>query len=413
MRPSSSTWRNHPEPERPAEPAAGTPEPGLFDEILARGPVRAVTSDQRLLRYLLEVEAALATVQGAVGLVPPPAVPVIVAACEPDRYDVGALAREAAGSGNPVVPLVRAIRAQVGGEAAQYVHFGATSQDILDTATMMVVRDALMVLVDALDRAAGDAARLARTHRDTPMAGRTLLQHALPTTFGLVAAGWLTALASAGELLLVELDEVPAVQLGGAVGTLDAYGAAGNDLVTRLAATLRLNRPVLPWHTDRTRIGMLAGALGTAAGALGKVARDVSLLAGSEIGEVREAAPGGSSAMPHKRNPVASVTALACAAQAPGLVSTLLSAMVHEHQRAAGAWHAEWRPLRELLRAAGSAAQWLSECLAGLAVDEQAMAANLAQLGRTAGLADPAGHLGAAGELVDLALARAESGERQ
>lgn len=401
MRPSSST-----------SPDPGSPSPGLFDEILARGPVRAATSDQRLLYYLLETEAALATVQGDLGLVPPAAVTAIVAACEPDRYDVAELARAAAGSGNPVVPLVSAIRTQVGADHAEFVHFGATSQDILDTAGMMLVRESLMLLIDSLDGSVEAAAGLARAHRDTSMAGRTLLQHALPTTFGLVAAGWLAGLAMASDLLVEQLNDVPAVQLGGPVGTLHSYGGAGNDVVTRLAILLRLNRPVLPWHTDRTRIGILAGTLGTTAGTVSKIARDVTLLASSEVGEVRESAmPGDSSAMPHKRNPVASISAAACAAQAPGLVATLLSAMAHEHQRAAGAWHAEWRPLRELLRAVGSATQWLSECLAGLAVHEPAMAANLAQLGRTAGLADPAAHTGAAGELVDLALARYASRE--
>lgn len=392
--------------------SSASPDPGLFDEILARGPVRAATSDQRLLSHLLATEAALATVQSDLDLVPYPAATAIVAACQPGRYDVAGLAVAAAGSGNPVVPLVDAIRAQVGGDHANYVHFGATSQDILDTAGMLVTRDALEPMVDLLGSAAGSAARLAREHRDTPAAGRTLLQHALPTTFGLVAAGWLAGLATARDLLAERLGDVPAVQLGGPVGAWHAYGAAGDDLVTRLAAALGLHRPVLPWHTDRTRIGILAGALGTAAGALGKVARDITLLASSEVGEVREAAvPGGSSAMPHKRNPVAGVAAAACAAQAPGLVATLLAAMAHEHQRAAGAWHAEWRPLRELLRAVGSAAAWLSESLASLVPDPAAMAGHLARLGHTAGLTDPAAHTGAAATLVDLALARYAHGE--
>jgi 3-carboxy-cis,cis-muconate cycloisomerase len=391
MRPSSSR----------SEPAVGT---GLFDELTGHGPVRAAVADPAWLRHLLAAEAGLATAQAGLGIIPPPAAAAIAAACQPDRYDPAALGRAAAAPGNPVLPLVEAVRAEVGGDAARFVHYRATSQDILDTAAMLVARDALELLAEAVERAAGVAERLARTHRDTPMAGRTLLQHARPVSFGLVAAGWLTGLDTAAGLLTSARD-LPAVQLGGPVGTLEGYGPAGAELVDRFAAALGLARPVLPWHTDRTRIGQLAGVLGTTAGAVGKVARDVTLLASSEVGEVAEGAPGASSAMPHKRNPVAAVSALASAAQTPGLVATVLAAMVQEHQRAAGAWHAEWRPLRELLVTAGSAAQWLAECLAGLVVDERRMAANLAVLARTAGLADPGAHLGAAGELVDRALA--------
>jgi 3-carboxy-cis,cis-muconate cycloisomerase len=386
-------------------PSSSRSDPvGLFDGVLARGPVREALADHEWLSRMLEVEAALALVQANLGLIPAAAGAAIQTACDPARYEISALAAAAAGPGNPVLPLVEALRAVVGPEHATFVHFGATTQDILDTAAMLGTRDALTLVLGAVDAAAGEAARLARQHRDTAMAGRTLLQHARPTTFGLTAAGWLVALVAVSETLIETLD-VPAVQLGGAVGTLDAYGGAGLDLVAQLAGVLRLTCPVLPWHTDRTRIGALAGSLALAAGAIGKVARDVTLLAGSDLGEVAEAAPGGSSAMPHKRNPVAAVSALACALQAPGLASTLFSAMVQEHQRAAGGWQAEWRPLRELLVAVGSAAEWLHQCLAGLTVDEAAMAANLARLAGTAGIADPRAGLATAGALVDQALA--------
>ncbi|HLU32394.1 MAG TPA: 3-carboxy-cis,cis-muconate cycloisomerase [Natronosporangium sp.] len=405
MRPSSSTW---PEPAGQAPPAG--PAPGLFDEILARGPVRAAVSDPQWLRHLLAVESALAAATAAHGLVPPAAAAAIQAACRQIELDPAELARAAAEPGNPVLPVVQALRSAVGPELAGYVHFGATSQDILDTAAMLVARDALRLVRAAVRDAAGAAAALARSHRDTPMAGRTLLQHALPVTFGLVAAGWLTGLDTAADEL-ARAEAAAAVQLGGAAGTRHAYQPAGAEVAADLAAGLGLQAPVLPWHTDRTRIGLIAGALGTTAGAVGKVARDVSLLAGSDVAEVAEAAPGGSSAMPHKRNPVASVAALACAAQAPGLVSTLLGSMVQEHQRAAGAWHAEWRPLRELLVTVGSAAEWLRVCLTGLRADPAAMAANLDRLRATAGLTDPAAHLRAAGELVDRALTAHENRE--
>lgn len=367
--------------------------PGLFDEVLARGPVREAVGDRAWLRALLSTEAALGAAQAELGLIPAAAAAAIAAACDPDRYDVAALARAAAAPGNPVPPLVQALRAEVGADATAFVHFGATSQDILDTAAMLVTRDALAMIREAVRRAANEAARLARTHRDTPQAGRTLLQHALPITFGLTAVTWWDALGAAGAALAGARD-LPAAQLGGAVGTRHAYGTAGPALVGRFAAELGLATPALAWHTNRVRVGQLAGALGVTAGAIGKVARDVTLLASSEVGEVAEAAPGGSSAMAHKRNPVASVAALGCASQAPGLVATLLAAMVQEHQRAAGAWHAEWRPLRELLVAVGSAAEWLATCLAELVVDERAMAANLAELARTAGMTDPAATTG-------------------
>jgi 3-carboxy-cis,cis-muconate cycloisomerase len=230
----------------------------------------------------------------------------------------------------------------------------------------------------------------------------------MPTTFGLKAAGWLTGLAQAAGRLAEVRGTRLAVQLGGATGTLAGFGEAGPALVERYAAGLGLAAPALPWHTDRTRVAELTGALATAAGAIGKIARDVTLLAQSEVGEVVEDSTGKaglSSAMPHKRNPVAAVSALACAAQAPGLAATLYAAMVHEHERAAGAWHAEWRPLRELLTCTGSAAAWLHTSLAGLTVDRDAVATNLARLAATAGLADPLAHLGAAGALVDRALA--------
>jgi 3-carboxy-cis,cis-muconate cycloisomerase len=285
-------------------------------------------------------------------------------------------------------------------ELAPAVHKGATSQDILDTASMLVTRRALEPLLADLTGAAAGAAALARTYRDTAMAGRTLLRQAAPITFGLKAARWLYALHQGIDRLDTVRETTLAVQLGGPTGTLGAFA-----LVDAYAGELGLVAPGLPWHTDRTRIGELAGALGIAAGTIGKIARDVTLLSQNEVAEVAEAAPGGSSSMPHKRNPAAAVSALACSAQAPGLVATLLAAMVQEHERAAGAWQSEWRALRELLLSVGSAAAWLHTCLAGLRVDPRALAANLAQL---AELSTVDG-VGAAPELVDRALAAWEA----
>ena len=332
----------------------------LFPE---RGGVPAAVSDRAWLQGMLDAESALARARVLDGA------DAIAEVCVAERFDVVSLGVASQESGNPVVPLARALRKVSGVDDA---HRGATSQDILDTAMMLVVRRALEPLLGDLSAAAEAAARLAAEHRSTPMAARTLLQQALPTTFGLRAAHWLVALEGAGaELRALEL---PA-QLGGPAGTLAGLGP---DVAARFAAELELTQPVLPWHTDRRPVAAVAGALGAAAGVVAKAARDVTLLSQTEIGEVREAAPGGSSAMPHKRNPVAAITALAAARQAPGLVAILLASMEQEHERAAGAWHAEWRPLRELLIACGTAAAWLRACLEGLTVEPDRMRANLA-----------------------------------
>lgn len=401
MRPSSSVS------ESVSESAAAA-DLGLFDGVLARGDVRSLTADRAWLKAMLRVEAALAVAQARVGVVPVAAADAIADACRPERFDIAKLATAAAASGNPVVPLVEQLRATVPDEVAPYVHKGATSQDILDTTSMLIAHRALGGIMADLAGAADAAKDLARHHRDTPMPGRTLLQQAVPTTFGLKAAGWMTGLDDA----LAGLDWVRrtrlAVQVGGAAGTRAGMGDHGAEVAALLATELDLAEPVLPWHTIRTRPAELAGSLGVTAGAVGKVARDVTLLAQDEVGEVSEGAPGGSSAMSHKQNPVAAVSALACAAQAPGLVATMLAAMGHEHERAAGAWHAEWRPLRELLVATGSAVAWLRECLENLVVHEDAMRANLASLMRRLGTESP--DIGEAVPLVDRALASRPSG---
>jgi 3-carboxy-cis,cis-muconate cycloisomerase len=355
--------------------------------------VRDAVSDGAWLSALLTVEAALAWVQADVGLVPRAAAETIAAACRPEHFDVATLGRAAAQGGNPVIPLVETLRSLVGPTHARYVHHGATSQDVLDTAGMLVAFRALEHLLTDLAGAANAAAHLARTHRDTLLAGRTLLQRAVPVTFGLLAAGWMAGIDAAGRRLFDVHRHRLAVQLGGPAGTLAGLGP---DLPGRLADALGLATPVLPWHTERTRIADLAGALGSTAGAVAKPARDVTLLAETEVGEVAEGRPGGSSSMPHKQNPVAAVSTLGAAAQAPGLVSTLLAAMPQELQRGTGGWHAEWLPLRELLTATGSAAAWLRDCLENLVVYPDRMRANLPP-----GPADP----GWAAALVDRALA--------
>jgi 3-carboxy-cis,cis-muconate cycloisomerase len=380
--------------------------PGLFGEILARGRVRDAVSDHAWLQAMLDVEAALARAQAAAGVISQRHADVIAAACRADLYDVDAIGAEAAAAGNPAAPLVGALRARVGEPAAADVHRGATSQDVVDSAAMLVAQRALEPLLDDLGAAAQAAARLADEHRATIMAGRTLLQQAVPISFGLKAAGWLTGLDSAAERLDAVRDARLAAQLGGAAGTLAAMRDAGIDVLSRFARELGLAEPVVPWHTERTRVAELAAALGECCGAAAKVAGDVVLLAQTEVGEVREGVGdrGGSSAMPHKHNPVAAISALAAARQAPGLVANLLAAMEHEHERAAGAWHAEWGPLRELLRATGSAAAWLRDCLEHLEIDAQRTRANLDDAMLAERVAVAIGGTGA-GELVRHALA--------
>jgi 3-carboxy-cis,cis-muconate cycloisomerase len=381
MRPSSS-------PSEPddtstpsgAAPGGAAPAGGLFGPLTGAPAVDAATSDTAWLQAMLDMEAALAAALAQAGLATKEAADAVAEACRADRFDADALGRDALAAGNPVVPLVRALTAAVPDEAAGAVHRGATSQDVLDTAAVLVARRATAPVLDALAAASDLCAGLAATHRGTVMAGRTLLQQAMPTTFGLVAAGWCTSLDDARHRLADVRRTRLALSFGGAVGTRASLGAAGPTVAAHLADGLGLPEPVLAWHTDRVRVGELASALGVAAGAAGGVAYDLTLLASTEVGEVAEAGGqgrGGSSTMPHKRNPVAAVLARANAARAPGLVTTMLAAMPQEHQRAAGPWHAEWPTLPALLRATGGAAAHLRDALDGLEVDTARMRANL------------------------------------
>ena len=276
-----------------------------------------------------------------------------------------------------MVPLKAALTEAVEGPAAAHVHRGATSQDILDTAAMLVTARALEPLLEDVGAAASAAAELARAHRDTPMAGRTLLQQAVPVTFGLKAAGWLAGLDEARRWLEEIRLERLAAQLGGAAGTLASLGDAGPQVLTAYAERARARRPGRALaHAARPDRGARVGARRALGRGREGRARHRAALADRGGGGARGEG-GGSSTMPHKRNPVAAICALGCARQAPGLAATLLGAMAHEHERAAGAWHAEWRPLGELLRSTGSAVAWLRESLEGLEADPERMRANL------------------------------------
>jgi 3-carboxy-cis,cis-muconate cycloisomerase len=375
----------------------------LFDGIF--GATAIPTDDSAVLAAMCEAETALARACARAGLITLPTALEIGAVCaELHAMDVAELGRRSVAGGNPVIPLVAEIRARVearaGAEAAQAVHLGATSQDILDTALMLVAKQALGVIVADLSECGDTCARLACEHRDTPMSARTLLQQAVPTSFGAVAAGWGSALDHAAARLRGIRATLPA-QLGGAAGTLAPLQPHGAEVRAAFADELDLVEPVGVWHTDRTVVTELAGALGATAAAIGKVAIDLVLLAQSEVAEVRERRPGGSSAMAHKQNPIAAITARAAAAQAPGLVATLLAAGSPELQRGAGSWHAEWPALLSLLRFTGGAASRLWAAL-DIEVDTAAMTRNLSQLAGTLDTSD----LGDATEGVDRYLER-------
>lgn len=370
----------------------------MFDELYASDAVRDATGPVAWLQAMLDVEAALARVGAATGRVPAEAAAAIVGRCRADRFDLADLARRAVDSATPVVPLVEDLRAALPPAARPHVHAGATSQDIVDTAAMLVARRSLVPVRDDLSAVAERLARLADEYRHTVQIGRTLLRQAVPTTFGAIAAGWLVGVDEARTRLDTVDRQRLAVQYGGPVGVPgDPAVPAG------LAADLDLAEPVLPWHTDRGRVGELAAALAGVAGALGKVAGDVALLSQSEIGELSEAGAGASSAMPHKRNPAAAVLVVACAHRAPWLAGSLLAAAPQELQRAAGRWQAEWGTLTDLLQVTSGAASHARRMLDGLAVDPDRMRANLELTDHSVRTSGPGRD--AAAELVDRALA--------
>jgi 3-carboxy-cis,cis-muconate cycloisomerase len=372
-----------------------------FEALFVPPAFRDAVSDEAWLRALLETERALAAAQAKVGVISQEAAAAVVAACT-EHFDAAALAEAGRRSGNPVEPLVRALR-----EHAEFVHWGATTQDILDTAAALVARDATTLIAAELDGVAGACAELADRHRSTVMAARTLLQQAVPTTFGLKAAGWLVGTLHARERIVAV--RLPA-QLGGAGGTLAALGDRGVDVLRAYCEELDLPEPVLPWHTRRLRVAELGAGLAVAAGFLSKIALDVVLLAQTEVGEVRERDGGGSSTMPHKQNPVGSTLTRACALRAEAAAGVLLAALPQEQERAAGAWHAEWAALSDVLMLTGGAAAAMHETLGGLEIDVERMGANIGEdtMSEAARfgieVTGPQDYLGSADAFVDRAL---------
>src|SRR6202051_4365531 len=358
------------------------PSPRLAP-MLPSAAMRSVCDDVACLQNMLDFEAALARAEAATGVIPASAAGAIGKACKAEAFDLAGLAEAATRSGNLAIPLVKALTQQVAAadpEAARYVHWGATSQDVIDTATMLTLRAAIDALLADIDRAVAGFANLARRHRPTAVVARTWLQHALPMPFGLKLAEYAAALHRSRKRLQRLRSEALALQFGGAAGTLAALGDKGWLVAERLAQELKLPLPDAPWHTHRDRIADAASVLAIVAGSCGKIARDVSLMMQTDVAEAFEPSGegrGGSSTMPHKRNPVAAATALAAATMAPNLAATIFAAQIQEHERSAGPWHAEWPTLPSLLLVTSGGLAAVVDIAEGLEVDAARMRSNL------------------------------------
>lgn len=355
----------------------------LYDELVSYGAMETVLSDDSRLESILQFEAALAIAQARTGVIPEGAAHKIAEQCRSTKFDLAALAKEAALAGNVAIPLIKLLTEAVAKQdkdAARFVHWGATSQDAIDTGFVLQMRDALVLVEKDLAALSDTLMELANQHRSTLMVARTWMQQALPTTFGFVVAGWLDALLRQRQRLMEIRPRVLSLQFGGAVGTLAALRGDGPEVARALAAELRLTLPVSPWHAHRDRMAEAAAFFGVLTGTLGKIARDISLQSQTEIAELFEPAGqgrGGSSTMPHKRNPVTCSVVLAAAARVPALVGTMLSIMPQELQRGLGGWQAEWETLPQIVRLAGGALHHLAEMMPQLGVDPLRMRRNL------------------------------------
>jgi 3-carboxy-cis,cis-muconate cycloisomerase len=355
----------------------------LLAPLTSSAAMRAVVADAARLQRMLDVEAALAQAEADVGVIPKSAAAPIAAACKSDRFDMAAIADGSVTDGNIAIPLVKMLTEavkQADPDAAGYVHWGATSQDIIDSALVLDLRAGVDALLADLDKAIAGFGKLARDHRNTDTVARTWLQHALPMPFGLKLAGYAAALARSRERLTDAARQACVLQFGGAAGTLAALGDKGMAVSEKLAALLNLQLPDAPWHSHRDRLAELAAALGILTASCGKIARDVSLLMQTETGEAFEpagAGRGGSSTMPHKRNPVAAASALTCAAMAPNLVATIIAGGVQEHERALGGWQAEWPSFPALLLVTSGALAAIVDISQGLEIDAARMRADL------------------------------------
>jgi 3-carboxy-cis,cis-muconate cycloisomerase len=362
-----------------------TQRPGnqLFDAYFTARDMREVFCDQGRVQAMLDFEAALARAEARVGLIPSSAVAPIATACSAGLYDFAALGEAIATAGNSAIPLVKALGKQIAATDAQaerYVHLGATSQDVMDSGLVLQLRQALALIESDLAQLADSLAVQAQRYAATPLAGRTWLQHATPVTLGMKIAGWLGAVTRSRQRLRELKPRLLVLQFGGASGTLAALGEQALPIAQALAEELQLTLPEQPWHTQRDRVVEFGAVLGLIAGSLGKFGRDISLLMQTEAAEVFEpSAPGkgGSSTMPHKRNPVGAAVLIGAATRVPGLVSTLFSAMPQEHERSLGLWHAEWETLPEICCLVSGSLQQARLLADGLEVDAERMGRNL------------------------------------
>jgi len=355
----------------------------LYDELFSYGALEQVLSDESRIKKMLQFEAVLAAAEARAGVIPEGAARKIAEQCRVDQFDLASIAREAALAGNAAIPLVKMLTETVARQdkdAARFVHFGATSQDAIDTGFVLQMRDALDLLDKDLRWLSETLTALATTHRKTVVTARTWMQQALPTTFGFIVAGWLGAILRHRRRLIEIRPRILSLQFGGAVGTLAALRGNGSAVAKALASELQLALPGMPWHSHRDRMAEAATFFGLLTGILGKIARDISLHTQTEVAELFEPAGerrGGSSTMPHKRNPVTCAVVLSASARVPGFVSTMLAAMPQEHQRGLGGWHAEWETLPEIIRLSGGALHHLAEMLPALEVDPEQMRHNL------------------------------------
>jgi 3-carboxy-cis,cis-muconate cycloisomerase len=355
----------------------------LIESLATTQPLAEIFSDHSVLQAMLRFEVALARAEARLGVIPEAAAEHIAAAAKAEDFDIAELAEGSLRAGTPTIPLVRALTEKVrkrDSSAAGFVHWGATSQDVADTALVLLLKDAEAVVTAQLLLAEQALAKLARDHAGSVMLGRTLLQAAPPVTFGLKAAEWLGAIRRNGKVLGETFRAALMLQFGGASGTLAALGEKGIAVGEELSSELDLAFPDAPWHTQRDRLAHLICACGVLAGSLGKMARDISLLMQNEVAEVAEpggSGRGGSSTMPHKRNPVGCAVTLAAAQRVPGLVSAFLSQMVQEHERGVGGWQAEWSTVAAVTQSTGLAAASMAEVARGLVVDPERMRANI------------------------------------
>jgi 3-carboxy-cis,cis-muconate cycloisomerase len=355
----------------------------LLDPLFRWEPVAKLFRDDSYLQTMLDFETALARAEASSGVIPSSAANAIASKCRVELFDKQKLAEAASLAGNLVIPLVKQLKALVAADnkdAAGFVHWGATSQDAIDTALVLQLREALPLISGDLANWCARLAKMADQHRLTPIVARTWMQQAVPTTLGIKFAGWLDALGRHRERFREMQNRCLVLQFGGAAGTLAALGSQGGVIAKHLSEQLKLPLPQMPWHTQRDRFSEIATALGSLTGTLGKIARDISLHMQTEIDELREPAEedrGGSSTMPHKRNPVACATALAAAMRAPGLVATMLTAMIQEDERGLGGWHAEWETLPEIVCLTAGALHQLATVVPRLEIDVKRMRENL------------------------------------